>query len=64
MAKSMTILIVIKFITTPAPAIPTCLHIEPGLVEGYCVANPMKISTIDTGIPGKIVAKFSIPTPN
>ena len=28
------------------------------------VAIPMKISTIDTGIPGKIVAKLSIPTPN
>ena len=28
------------------------------------VAIPMKISTIDTGVPGKIVGNFSISTPN
>jgi len=38
----MTILIVIMFITTPAPAIPTWLHIEPGLVEGYCLCSRCK----------------------
>ena len=56
MAKSMTILIVIMFITTPAPAIPTWLHIKPGLVEGYCLCSRCNSN--------ENLGNFSISTPN